>query len=310
MTSSNIVVEARNLGKRFSRKGFHLQGIDLQLCTGELTGVVGENGNGKTTLFRICVGEIEHSEGELRYPFLGEVHWNKPKWYNVKQQIAYIPQELPKWYGSLRNNLHLEASLHGYKGAKNDEMVEYILQRMELKPHADKNWNELSGGYKLRFALARALVWQPKLLVIDEPLANLDINAQNIILNDLKDIALSRNFPVSILISSQHLHEIESVADKLLYLKEGAQVYYGNMADFGKERTENTFELESTLTPQDFQALLAGLEHNRVEYNGLVFIIHTPLHITEKELLSYLLTKDLKINYFRNISQSIKKYFV
>jgi ABC-2 type transport system ATP-binding protein len=304
------VLETRNLGKQFGRSGFRLQNIDLQLRLGELTGVVGENGNGKTTLFRICVGEIIHTKGELCYPILGENRPNKIDWYKVKQQIAYIPQELPKWNGTIRENLLLEASLHGFRGKKNDEMVDYVLHRMELTSHVNKKWAELSGGYKLRFALAKALTWQPKLLVIDEPLANLDINAQNIILNDLKDIVLSRNFPVSILISSQHLHEIESVADKLLFLKEGSQVYYGNTADFGNERTENTFELEALISIQEFKTLMEDLPHSRVDYNGLVFIIHTPLHITEKDLLQHLLAKDLKINYFRNISQSIKKYFL
>lgn len=308
--TSAVVFESKNLGKRFKKNGFHLQNLDMELRIGEITGVVGENGNGKTTFFRICVGELGHSEGQIRYPDLHQNHWNKIDWYAVKQSIAFIPQELAIWHGSLRNNLSLEAALHGFKGKKNEEAVRFILQRMELEAYLDKSWSELSGGYKLRFALAKALVWKPRLLVLDEPLANLDINAQHIILNDLKDLVESRIFPISVMISSQHLHEIEKVSDKLLYLKAGKEIYYGKTSDFGKERLENVFELDCGLTLQIFEAYMKDFEYLKLTNNGLSIVIHTPLHITEKNLLAHLLAKDIKINYFRNISQSIKKFFV
>jgi ABC-type multidrug transport system ATPase subunit len=306
----HIVFEGKNIGKKFKKNGFYLQGIDLQLKTGEITGVVGENGNGKTTLFRICVGDLEHSEGEIRYPDLGEVSWNKINWYKTKKHIAFIPQELPKWHGSLYNNLSLEATLHGFKGKANQPAVEEMLERFDLKEHLDKSWAELSGGYKLRFALAKALISHPRLLVIDEPLANLDINAQTVILNGLKNLIESRIFPVAIMISSQHLHEIERVADNLLYLKNGQEMYNGKTGEFGKERLENCFELDCDLSQAVFEQLLKGFAYNSVQHNGLVLIVRTPLHIQEKDLLQFLLAKEVKINYFRNISQSIKKYFV
>lgn len=305
-----VVFECRHLGKKFGKSGFHLTDIDLQLRVGEVTGVVGENGNGKTTLFRICVGDLEHSEGEIRYPELRQNNWNKIDWYNAKKQIAFIPQELPKWHGSLINNLRLEAVLHGFKAEQNEEQVHYILTRMELMPYAEKQWHELSGGYKLRFALAKALVGKPRLLVIDEPLANLDVNAQMIILNDLKDLVESRIFPVAIMISSQHLHEIERIADNLLFLKNGKELYNGKTAEFGTERMENCFEIDCGMTQQVFEERIAGFAYHSVKHNGQYLIIYTPLHITEKEMLAYLLEKDLKVQYFRNISQSIKKYFV
>jgi ABC-type multidrug transport system ATPase subunit len=305
-----VVFECRHLGKKFGKTGFHLTDIDLQLRVGEITGVVGENGNGKTTLFRICVGDLEHNEGEIRYPDLHQTQWNKIQWYDAKKHIAFIPQELAKWHGSLINNLRLEANLHGFKGEQNEEQVQYILQRMELTPYIDKQWSELSGGYKLRFALAKALVGKPRLLVIDEPLANLDVNAQMIILNDLKDLVESRIFPVAIMISSQHLHEIERIADNLLFLKSGKELYNGKTQEFGAERMENCFEIECNLTQQVFEEKIKGFAYHSVKHNGQYLIMYTPLHIKEKEVLSFLLEQDIKITYFRNISQSIKKYFV
>ena len=89
--------------KRF-KGGFALGPIDVEIKRGQITGVVGENGNGKTTFFRVVVGELAQDEGSLAYPFLGQADPNI-NWHNVKSNIAYVPQELPRWYGSLRENL-------------------------------------------------------------------------------------------------------------------------------------------------------------------------------------------------------------
>ncbi len=307
---AELIFEGMQMGRHFVRSNFRLQGVDLKLRAGEITGVVGENGNGKTTLFRIIVGDLQASEGQIRYPGLGEPEWNHIRWTEVKNQIAYIPQELPKWYGSLRNNIHLAATLHGIEGRANEEAVNYILHRLSLVAHADKKWSELSGGYKLRFALARALVWKPKILVIDEPLANLDVNAQSVVLNDLRYLASSWRHPIAILISSQHLHELESVANNILFLREGKVIYNGRIKEFGRERVENSFELECALNLKELERRLQGLDYNTIDYDGLRFVIHTPLQIKQKDLLQKLLENKVEISYFRNISQSTKKLFV
>lgn len=305
-----IIFEGIDLGKKFKKSNFYLQKINLVLRSGEITGVVGENGNGKTTLFRLVVGDLLHNEGQLCFPGLGHQPGTKPNWFQIKNQIAYIPQEIPKWQGSLRNNLHLAATLHGLIGKENEDAVNYIIHRLGLSRHEDKSWSELSGGYKLRFTLAKALVWRPKILVIDEPLANLDINAQSIVLNDLRNLANSLRHPIAILISSQHLHELESVTDNIVFLKQGEVIYNGRIKDFGKERSENSFEIECTLSLKDLETRMSGLDFNSIDHNGLRFIVHTPLSVSQQDFLRHLLAQNIEVNYFRNISQSTKKLFV
>jgi ABC-type multidrug transport system ATPase subunit len=305
-----VVCQTKNLGKTFRGRGdspdFKLRDVSLELRQGAITGVVGENGNGKTTLFRLIVGELRADEGVLSFPAL-DVKKDHPDWYKVKQKIAYVPQELPPWHGALRDNLHYEAAIHGVKGQKNEGAVDYIVQRLGLRPHIDKQWRDLSGGYKVRFALARALVWRPQLLVIDEPLANLDVKAQLVILNDLRNMANSIRFPLSILISSQHLYEIQQVSDNLLFLKKGEVKFYGPVSRIGEDRTYNMFELE---TPLDIGALTEKLKtfnYQRIDHDGLVFNITTPLTIGYQEFLSVLLAENIPIRYFRDISRSAKK---
>lgn len=305
-----VVCQTKKLGKTFRGRGdspdFRLRDINLELRQGEITGVVGENGNGKTTLFRLIVGELKAEEGDIAFPALDK-ETGKPDWYKVKQKIAYVPQELPPWHGALRDNLHYEAAIHGVKGQKNEGAVDYIVQRLGLRQHIDKQWRDLSGGYKVRFALARALVWRPQLLVIDEPLANLDVKAQLVILNDLRNMANSIRFPLSILISSQHLYEIQQVSDNLLFLKKGEVKFYGPVSRIGEDRTFNIFELE---TPLDIGALTEKLKtfnYQRIDHDGLVFNITTPLSVDYQAFLSALLAEDVPIRYFRDISRSAKK---
>jgi ABC-2 type transport system ATP-binding protein len=307
---NEVVVQARGIRKTYRRSGFSLQGVDLSLRRGEITAVVGENANGKTTLFRIIVGELRHDAGTLAFPFLDAAgRGNDVDWVVVKQQLAYVPQELPRWYGSLSDNLAYEAALRGIRGEANRRAVDFIVERLDLGEHLDKRWNQLSGGFKMRFALARALVWKPKLLVLDEPLASLDFKAQQVILRDIRDHAASFRYPMAVLISSQHLHEIEAVADNILFLRQGAVVYSGSIDQLGEARAHNTFELGADLPEHALRERLAVIDDLRLSHTGVSWLVKTPRGVTGAELLEVLLRQGVEIDYFRDISRSVKQLF-
>ncbi|MEM1320069.1 MAG: ABC transporter ATP-binding protein [Bacteroidota bacterium] len=302
-----VVFESENLGKSYA-KGFQLKGVNLQLREGEITSVVGENGNGKTTLFRLVAGELQHDAGKLRYPAI-QPKGGRIDWVKVKAQVAYVTQELSPWYGSLKQNLQFEAAIHGIKGKDNDREVKYIIQRLGLKEERHKTWEELSGGFKLRFALAKALVWKPKLLIIDEPLANLDYKTQELILSDLRNMANSLRYPMSVLISSQHLHEIQPVSDKVLFLKKGSVGFYGPQSELGRERTYNSFELGSELSLVELQKKMKGIATNKIYFNGISYVITTSLDLEYEALIQQLIQREIPFYYFRDISKSIKQLF-
>uniref|UniRef100_A0AAN0MFU6 ATP-binding cassette domain-containing protein n=1 Tax=Yoonia rhodophyticola TaxID=3137370 RepID=A0AAN0MFU6_9RHOB len=139
-----LVVEAKGLGKRF--KEFHLDNVDLSLRLGRITGVVGENANGKTTLFRLLVGQLKHDEGTLAYPEFGSPDPDKVKWAEVRNNIAYVPQTLTPWHGSLEENLRFAAASHGILGAENDNEFRYITERLGLTEYLGRDWSEISGA--------------------------------------------------------------------------------------------------------------------------------------------------------------------
>lgn len=294
--------------KRYPHTNFELKKIGLCLKAGEITGVVGENGNGKTTLLKIIAGEIAADAGSLQYNFLPTpalVNWGL-----VRQQVAFLPQELGRFTGSVRNSVQYAAALHGIRGEQNDIEVEYIIQRLGLGKYKDARWDELSGGYKLRFALARVLVWKPKLLVLDEPLANLDINTQVKVLNDLRNLCQSIRNPIAIILSSQNIEEVEAVSDNMIVLSNGEMRYNDLTANLGDNRGCNMYEFKTLLPKEELERKFAGLEYLGLDYNGFSFFIKTALNITETGFLRYCMDNDIPLHFFQNIGVSTKSLIV
>ena len=305
----DVVFACEGLGKIYRKSGFTLADVSLQLREGEITGAVGENGNGKTTLFRLIVGDLRHDAGSLGFPLLKQHTSTGIDWALVKQSIAYLPQELPRWYGSLEDNLQYEAAMHGILGEENLREVSFIIERLALAEHLEKSWAELSGGYKLRFALAKALVWKPSLLVIDEPLANLDFKAQQIILKDLRDLANSLRHPMSVPISSQHLHEVEAIANNILFLQKGSVTFNGPVEEIGMARLANTFEPGTSCDINRLRMNLQVLDCHQINHTGVAYVISAPLQVNGPVLLRHLLDAGIPVDYFRDISRSIKQLF-
>jgi ABC-2 type transport system ATP-binding protein len=297
---NNPLISAEKISKTYSGGGFSLKPINVTLNTGNVLGVVGENGNGKTTLLRCLAGQLALDNGEIKYHLL-----QKPDAYAVKNHIAFIPQRIPKWYGLLKDNLHFSASIAGVYGAKNDLMVNFMLERLNLSSYAHLTWNQISSGYRTRFEIARILLQKPKLLILDEPLANLDINAQQTILTDLIFMAKGAHNPMGIILSSQQLHEVEKVADTVIFIKQGNCLYSSN--DKAEKITSNAIEFETTASRESIIALF-GDGNVELQFNGGFYTI-TSGALSPQEIISTILAANIAVTYFRDITYSTKRFF-
>ncbi len=306
-TDALLVCDAKNISKRFlnGRSPFMLRPLDVQLKFGEITGIVGENGNGKTTLLRILAGELSSDSGNITYPALNA---DDTGWYDVKSQFAFIPQRIPRWYGSLLDNLRFFASIHGLQSAENTKQIEYILFRLGLDKFRDLKWSELSSGYRLRFELAKTIMRRPKLILLDEPLANLDINAQQLFLQDLTFFARSEKHPLSIVLSSQQLHEVESIANNIIFIKQGETIYNGNQTEFATGRVTNTFEVTGSFTREQLQLIFKDYSV-KIEDAGTTTVVTVNKEINNDIFLQTLLSNKISVSYFRDISTSTRKLF-
>ena len=292
------LVTAREIIKTYSSGNFSLKPISLQINTGAVTGVVGENGNGKTTLLRCMAGQLALDAGELNFAQLKD-----PDFYDIKHHLAFIPQRIPRWYGLLKDNLHFSAAISGVTGEENMVMVDFMLERLDLTPYAHLTWSQISSGYRTRFEIARILLQKPKLLILDEPLANLDINAQQSILTDLRFMAKSVHNPMGILLSSQQLHEVEKIADTVLLIKNGSCLF--RTGDQKKTATAFVVELETTANRETLQHVLNG--QGALQYNGGSYTI-TSSALQAQHILTKLVKGNIPITYFRDITHSTKRF--
>ena len=304
--ASKAVVVACDLIKQYKPGSFALGPISLQINKGDVYGLVGENGNGKTTLLRILARELRENAGSVQYQF----HTPAKNDFDLRTKLVYIPQRTKKWYGSLKDNLKLVLSSYGTPAHENETRVLFMIARLGLWNYRHLKWSELSSGYKMRFELARTLLRKPELLLLDEPLANLDVLAQQIILEDLKSIANSVNNPIALMLSSQQLYEVEKVSDKVIYLKNGKYTdnsLVGNTAT----PTENLIvEIETIVGREELSAALTHLLPEKISYNGGVYIVYFKKEKLFSDVLSALGTNNVEVTYIRNISNSTRKYFV
>ncbi len=296
-----LLIEANNIAKQYAQGNFRLQPISLSVHRGEIIGIVGENGNGKTTMLRCLAGQLELSGGSLQYKQIPEADL-----YAIRNYVAFIPQRIPRWYGVLQDNLHFSASLAGLHGEENELAVEFMLERLGLGEHANKTWEQISSGYRTRFELARVLLAKPGLLILDEPLANLDINAQQTILNDLRMMARSRRRPMGIVLSSQQLHEVEHVADRMVLIRNGSGSISGVRQTVENENT-CVVELETTASRETLISAMLGAEV-QLHFNGGFYTLETK-DIDAQELVKRLVSGKVPLSYYRDISNSTKRFF-
>ena len=238
--SDTVAFKCEGISKSYGKGGFRLEEMSFALRAGQITAVVGRNASGKTTLLRIVLGELVPDTGATDYPLLTR---DKRGWNHIKRQIADIPQFPAKWHGRLRPALNYVAARHGIRGRRNRELIDWHMERYGLTQYEDATWDEISGGYKIRFELVRALISTPRLLVLDEPLAYLDVMARQEFLRNLSAIATSLEAPVPTIITSQHIYEIEAVADQMILLDDGKCLYAGPQTEIGRHVPSRMIEI-------------------------------------------------------------------
>jgi ABC-2 type transport system ATP-binding protein len=304
-SSSSFLVRVDNVEKKYPRGGFELGPIAMEINYGEVWGLVGENGNGKTTLLRILAKDLSYESGSVDYGLDFSASSN----YELRTSLAYVAQRTPRWFGSVKMNLKLTATHYGIMGDENEVWVMMMIIRFGLYAFRNHNWSELSSGYKMRFELARTFLRKPKLLLLDEPLANLDILAQQIILEDLRFLAKSISNPLGIVLSSQQLFEVEKISDRIIFLKNGAPTLLHDKLITLNTPNSCVVELEITATREQLQTSISSLNILQFSYNGGQYIIEFENKDGINALLSCLINSRIPMKYIRDISTSSRRLF-
>ena len=305
LPTETAVLVAEEVRKHYALGRFQLGPISLSIKKGQVYGLVGENGNGKTTLLRILARDLSYDSGVVKYYFT-----ERPKNdYDLRTKLIYIPQRTEKWYGSLKDNLKFTLSSYGIPAEENELRTLLMIARLGLWQYQHLDWNALSSGYKMRFELARTLLRQPEILLLDEPLGNLDVLAQQVILEDLKMIANSVNHPIALILSSQQLFEVEKISDKVIFLRNGQ--YTDNAeATATEEAMPLIVEIDTTNTREELMAVFKAFALENLNYNGGVYVAYFRPNTEYSAVLEALGKAKIDLTYIRNISASTRRFFV
>ncbi|MGB9110938.1 MAG: ABC transporter ATP-binding protein [Telluria sp.] len=228
MTNDTPALQLRALRKSFGRPA--VDGIDLTVRRGELYALLGPNGAGKTTTLRMVTGLLAPDAGQVEV--LGVDLARDPG--AAKQKMAYLPDD-PMLYGKLKPTEYLEfvAGLWGIAAEEAEPRARRLLDWLDLTKHAHELTEGFSRGMKQKLALAGALIHEPELLILDEPLTGLDAAAAR----QVKDLLVSHVAKGGTVILTTHILEVaERLAQRIGIIRQGRLIAEGTLAEL-RERT-------------------------------------------------------------------------
>jgi ABC-2 type transport system ATP-binding protein len=189
--------------------------VSLRVETGEFFGFLGPNGAGKTTTINAIVGLARRTSGSIR--IFG--YDNEREWREARSLIGLSPQEFNfDRYLSLRDVLIYSAGYYGLRGKEVAQRADALLERFGLTSHAHLEYTKVSGGQKRRLSLARALIHEPKLLILDEPTAGVDVELRLELWDWLRRLNADG---LTIFLTTHYLEEAEQLCRRIAIIRRG-----------------------------------------------------------------------------------------
>jgi len=218
--NKKIVLNVKDLNKVYSKKGSGsieaIKNLNLEVKEGEIFGLLGPNGAGKSTFINILGGSVIKTDGEVNV--WGFNLDKNPR--QVRASIGIVPQEVSlDPFFSPRKLLELQAGLYGVK--KKDRITDTILKLVSLENQANSYARSLSGGMKRRLLVAKAMVHQPPIIILDEPTAGVDVELRTKLWQNVK---LLNSQGVTIILTTHYLEEAEKMCDRIGILNNGSLV--------------------------------------------------------------------------------------
>ena len=234
-----LALNIHALTKTYSNQLQALKGIDLQVKQGDFFAMLGSNGAGKTTAIGIICGLLEKTSGTIEVLGLDQA----TQVNEVKKMIGLMPQEFNfNQFEPIEEILVNQAGYYGITRSKAKQQAQVLLKKMQLWDKRLDIAKSLSGGMKRRLMLARALIHQPKILILDEPTAGVDVEIRHSVWEYLQ--ALNKA-GMTIILTTHYLEEAESLCRNIAILDEGEVVAQTSMKKLLAKISQQTLILES-----------------------------------------------------------------
>ena len=289
MTKKNVL-KIENLNKIYVKNGSSkveaIKNLNLEVKAGEIFGLLGPNGAGKSTFINILAGLVIKTSGKVNvWGFDLDIN---PR--QVRASIGIVPQELNlDPFFSPKRLLELQAGMYGVK--KKDRITDTILKMVSLNNQSDSYSRGLSGGMKRRLMIAKALVHQPPIIILDEPTAGVDVELRKNLWDNIK---LLNKKGVTIILTTHYLKEAEEMCDRIAIINKGGLVALDSTINLIKKIKHKIVRLKLDKALEIKSDCLSSLKviSNK---DDLVTLSYEKDKLNIGEIINYLVKNDARI---------------
>lgn len=250
-----LPLKIENLKKKYPSGQEAVKGISFDVKPGEIFGLLGPNGAGKTTIISTITTLEEPSSGAVEV--FGQDVMANPRY--TKQQLGVVHQEvITSGFFSVDEILNFQSGYYGIRN--NKERIDFLLHKLSLYEHRHKKVKQLSGGMKRRLMIAKALVHTPRLLLLDEPTAGVDIGLRETLWQFVQEL---RKEGMSILLTTHYLEEAEQLCDRIGIINLGNLEALGETKELVRKYTQKKIRLtlsEPFAFKTDYMFFQEGME--------------------------------------------------
>ena len=262
------MIQIENVTKRYDNTTV-VDNLNLQINEGEIVGIIGHNGAGKSTTMKMIAGLIEPTSGRVRVMGQDMLKGNT----KVKQKIGYLPEESPLYEAmTAQQYLLFFSELYQMPRPKALQRIDELLASLDLR-ETTKLTGEFSKGMKRKTAIARTLLHDPDLLILDEPNSGLDPLTSFFIINYLKSL---RRQGKTIILSAHNLFHVETICDRVGIIKNGKLLIFDTMdairARLGEREYQVIFHTDQKL---DYEQLNGNYIFRTADVDGIARMLET-----------------------------------
>lgn len=258
----NLGIEIVNLHKKYD--DVHaVQGIDLSIKKGEFYGLLGPNGAGKSTTINSITSLVKPTSGNIK--ILGKDIISDFRY--ARSQVGIAAQELSNdWFFPLEDLLYYQAGFYGVTRKDAKQRIEYILEKLGLYEHRKKKMRMLSGGMKRRLQIAKALVHDPQILILDEPTAGVDVELRHDLWKYLKELHAEGK---TILLTTHYIDEAELLCERVGIIDHGKLIVEDTVKNLKNMVNKSGIVIHTKDSGLNLDQLLddfkPSIAHNRIE---------------------------------------------
>ena len=252
---NNLAIKIINLFKSYE-KVKAVNGIDLEIKKGEFYGLLGPNGAGKSTTINSITSLVKPSNGSIE--IFGKNIEEDFRFARSKVGIAH--QEVSQdWFFPIEQLLYFQAGFYGILRNDSKERIEYLLNKLGLFKHRSKKMRELSGGMKRRLQIAKALVHDPDIIILDEPTAGVDVELRHDLWSYLQELHSEGK---TILLTTHYIDEAELLCEKVGIIDKGKLIVEDSVDNLKKMVKNSSIEIQLKDILERKPQFLNDYEHN------------------------------------------------